>query len=281
MQPQRSRFMRKQVSRPIVFSADAAYAFPTLVCMTSIFLNSPHLDFDIYWITTNRQTGASNAAVLAATEELSDAFARRIRVVSVDDSCFDGFTPPSQLPYLGNVTYNWLLAPAVLRIDSFLLLDSDIVVQDNLEFLLSLDVGDNIVAGVSNGTDEWQKENERLNLPGDNEYINTGVMIVNAERWRQERIFDTLVGWYKDHTDKLRLADQDMINVVLGNRKIVLETKWNTQQHTFLDEDIKNFDAEAFRGIFHFTGLVKPWHPEAHPNIQALFWKYARVTRRV
>src|ERR1700757_482143 len=115
--------MRKQVSRPVVFSADGAYAFPTLVSMTSLFLNSPHLDFDTYWVTSDRPTGANNPAVTAAIDKLSDTFARRIPIVPVDDSHFESFSPPSQLPYLGNVTYNWFLIPTVVHCDSFLLLD--------------------------------------------------------------------------------------------------------------------------------------------------------------
>jgi lipopolysaccharide biosynthesis glycosyltransferase len=69
-----------------------------------------------------------------------------------------------------------------------------------------------------------------------------------------------------------------MINAVLSNRKIVLNQKWNTQQHAFLKDDLAKFDPEAFRGIFHFSGPDKPWVPEAHPNLKALFDKYARVT---
>jgi lipopolysaccharide biosynthesis glycosyltransferase len=269
--------MRKQVSRPVVFSADGAYAFPTLVSMTSLFLNSPHLDFDTYWITSNRPHGAKNRVVVAAIEKLSDTFARRITVVPIDDSCFESFNPPSQLPYLGNVTYNWLLAPGILSCDSFLLFDSDIIVQGNLDFLFTLDLGDNIVAGVDNGTQERDKENGRLGLPADNVYINTGVMILNAELWRKEQILGALLDWYKDHAEGLRLAEQDMINVVLAKRKIVLERKWNTQLHTLLGDAIPTLDPESFRGIFHFSGPDKPWQSDAPTNIKALFEKYARI----
>src|SRR5712691_11576483 len=103
--------------------------------MMSVFLNSPHLDFDTYWITSSRSSGANTPAIRTAVDRLSDTFSRKIRIMPVDDSCFDSFISPTQLPYLGNVTYNWLLIPNVLNCDSFLLFDSDIVVQDGLDFL--------------------------------------------------------------------------------------------------------------------------------------------------
>lgn len=273
--------MRKPISRPLVVSADGAYAFATLVCLTSAFLNSPELDFVTYWITSNRSHGAHSSVVRTAIERISEIFSRRIVIVPIDDSRFDSFTPPAQLPYLGNVTYNWLLAPSILDCNSFLLLDSDIVVQDSLDYLLSLDIGDNIIASVPNQTEAREKANQRLGLPADNVYFNTGVMIVNAERWRHERIFDTLMAWYENYSHGLPLADQDMVNVVLSNRKVVLDCKWNTQLHALDEDNIQKFDPEAFSGIFHFSGPAKPWQSEFPINVKALYEKYARVTPRL
>jgi lipopolysaccharide biosynthesis glycosyltransferase len=273
--------MRKQIQRPLVLSADGTYeyAFATLVCLTSIFLNSAHLDFQTYWITSKYPRGAQSIHIAEAIEKLSDIFLRKITMLPIDDICFDDFIPPAQIPYLGNVTYNWWLVPNIIQCDSFLLLDSDIIVQDDLDFLFSLDIGDNIIAGVSNGTEERDKENERLGLPADNVYINTGVMIVNAERWRRENILEVLKQSYTCYCESLRLADQDVVNVVLSKRKMVLDRKWNTQLHT-LEQSLQQFDADAFRGIFHFSGPEKPWQPDAQANIKALFHKYARVTPR-
>jgi len=64
--------------------------------MTSVFLNSPHLDFDTYWITSDRPNGANTPAIRKAIDGLSDTFSRRITIVPIDDSWFDGFVAPAQ-----------------------------------------------------------------------------------------------------------------------------------------------------------------------------------------
>lgn len=268
--------MRKSFSRPLVLSCDNAYAPATLVCLTSVFLNSPGIDFDTYWLTTNRGNSAYNPEVIAAVEKISDMFARRVQFVPTDDSCFENFIPPKLLPYLGNVTYNWLLIPSLIECGSFLLLDSDVIVQENLDYLFSLDIGDKMIAGVSNGT---EGENTRLGLPApDEEYINTGVMIVNAARWRKEHVFDSLMEWYARNSKVARLGDQDIINAVLLGRKVILDRKWNTQLHTFSAEDLEAFEEKTFRGIFHFSGACKPWHASAHERPKALYENYARFS---
>src|SRR5262249_23095704 len=86
----------ERVSLGRSFSADGAYAFPTLVCMTSVFLNSSHLDFDTYWITSDRPNGAITPAIRKPINGLSDSFSRRITIVPIDDFCFDGFVAPAQ-----------------------------------------------------------------------------------------------------------------------------------------------------------------------------------------
>jgi lipopolysaccharide biosynthesis glycosyltransferase len=104
---------------------------------------------------------------------------------------------------------------------------------------------------------------------------------VNAERWRQENTLEVLKEWYAHHSEGLRLADQDVVNVVLSKHKMVLDWKWNTQPHTFLEDAVQQFDADAFRGIFYFRGPENPWRSDAWANVKALFDKYARVTPRL
>jgi lipopolysaccharide biosynthesis glycosyltransferase len=110
------------------------------------------------------------------------------------------------------------------------------------------------------------------------EYINSGVTIINSEIWRKERILDALLDWYASNTGLVELSGQDMVNVVLAGRKKFLAEKWNTQLHMQSPQAYEEFDEEAFRGIFHFTGALKPWHSNSLPKHRALYEKYARVS---
>jgi lipopolysaccharide biosynthesis glycosyltransferase len=225
-------------------------------------------------ITTDGAKGALNPRVISAVETISDIFSRNVQIVPIDASRFDNFKKPT-LSYLGNVTYTHLLIPSVIKSVNYVFLDSDIIVQESLEHLLLYDLGDNLIAGVSNGR---EKDKTRLRLPSDDTYINSGVLIVNAALWRKEHVFETLLDWYAKNTDAVRLADQDIINAALVGRKAILHEKWNTQLHLMSSEDYDSFDENGFRGVFHFSGRNKPWHSASLPKYKALYEKYARVS---
>src|SRR5262249_33263643 len=203
-------------------------------------------------------------------------FARSISIIPIDDSCFDNFKKPI-LPYLGNIAYTRLLIPDVVDSPSLLYLDSDTIVQETLEPLFSFDLGNSIIAGVPE-RGAADKYKQRLRMDAHGEYINTGVTIINSEIWRKERVLDALLDWYASNIDLVELSSQDLVNVVLAGRTKYLAEKWNTQLHSQSLEAYEEFDEDAFKGIFHFTGELKPWHSNSLPKHRALYEKYARVS---
>jgi lipopolysaccharide biosynthesis glycosyltransferase len=265
--------MRKRVTRPLVICCDDAYVPAALACLTSAYVNNPKLDFDTYWLTGVQSKFPHDPGVTAAIEGVCKTFSRKIQILPVDNSRFDNFKRPTYLPYLGNITYSHLLIPNVLPTDSYLYLDCDIIVQDDLEYLFTFDMGDALFAGVSNGT---EPDRTRLGLPSIEEYINTGVLLVNSAQWNKERVFETLLDWYAKNIEKVLLADQDVINGALAGRKKFLSGKWNFQMHNVSADAYEAFDENRFRGIFHFSGVNKPWYLTAKPKYWALYEKYAR-----
>jgi lipopolysaccharide biosynthesis glycosyltransferase len=262
----------------VVISSDRAYAGAALTCLTSLYLNTPTLAFDTYWYTNAGASGADTPEVRAAIDRLAQSFGRRIDLVTITDRRFETFVRP-RLRYLSTVTYQWLLIPDLIEAESCLHLDCDVIVQTDIEALLSLKLGDRLVAGAADGTDDWlDLERRRLGLPQDDTPLNAGVMIVNAGAWRREGTFHRLLAWYADNAAQIELADQDMVNGALAGRKQVLEPHWNVLLHTFSQTKCATFDAGGFSGIFHFNGPNKPWLGTTPAPIRALYEKYAAIS---
>jgi lipopolysaccharide biosynthesis glycosyltransferase len=269
---------RAACARPVVISSDRAYAGAALTCLTSLYLNTPTLAFDTCWYTSAGASGADTPEVRAAIDRLAQAFGRRIDLVTIADRRFETFVRP-RLRYLGTVTYQWLLIPDLLEAASCLYLDCDIIVQADVEPLLTLPLGDWLVAGTSDGTDDWlDLERHRLGLPDGDTPLNAGVMVLNTEAWRREATLDRMLAWYAANAQRVELADQDLINGALAGRKHVLEPHWNVLLHTFSQNKCASFDADGFRGIFHFNGPTKPWLDTTPAPIRALYEKYAAIS---
>lgn len=270
--------MRATYARPVVISCDHAYAGAALTCLTSLYLNTPGVTFETCWYTSAGADSADTSEVRAAIDRLAETFARRIELVKVDDRRFESFARP-RLDYLGTVTYEWLLIADLVDADSCLYLDCDVIVQTDIEPLLALPLGEKLVAGAADGVDGWlDMERRRLGLPAEEAVLNSGVMIINADAWRRERTLDRLLAWHADNAQRMELADQDMVNAALAGRKQVLEPHWNVLLHALTEEACAAFDAEAFRGIFHFSGPTKPWLRATPAPIRALYEKYAAVS---
>lgn len=272
--------LRKRYDRPVATWVDSNYAPATCVMLTSLYLNSPFSDFDT-WIFTGR--GPSTAATpgfAVALDCLRARFGRKIELVDVDDGVLEQFAlnEREELRYLNRATYGKLLLADLLSQDDFLYLDSDLVVQDDVAPLLSLDVEGVAVAGVVDRfcTDHW---NDRQGVPAADPYINTGVMVVNAARWRKRAAFAEFQAWNARNAQSVVWLDQDILNACLEGEKLVLPSKWNTMQHELLiDGVLDGFDVESFRGCFHFTTAAKPWLPEGLAQSRPLYEKYARIS---
>ena len=106
----------------------------------------------------------------------------------------------------------------------------------------------------------------------DCKYANCGVMVLDCNKWRKEKISEKCLDIEKKYRDNLNCADQDVINkVFLGNFK-ELDGKYNSLLGN--ENDIANR---------HFCYLRKPWFSRYNIDGEEIknfddWWKYARMT---
>ena len=110
-------------------------------------------------------------------------------------------------------------------------------------------------------------------------YFNTGVLVMNAERCREERTWEKIIAWYKAHYDIADRIEQDAWNALYHDRVTPLSVAWN-----FHDRNIKNYckwplQAKYWLGnppkecleaalkpkLLHFWGPKKPWKTSHRP----------------
>jgi len=155
------------------------------------------------------------------------------------------------------------LAPDLPRV---LYLDADVIAMDSLAPLWATDLGDRVIAAVTNIPDPWTAPYfDALGLEGP--YFNSGVMLVDLDRMRAERLQERILA---ARTDEMRFGDQDPLNVVLGSARLELDPRWNVMNSFWVYRDAAAgvFGREALEsalarpGIRHFEGpsVNKPWH---------------------
>jgi lipopolysaccharide biosynthesis glycosyltransferase len=166
--------------------------------------------------------------------------------------------------------YYRLMLPALLpELDEVIYADVDAIFCRDLVELADLDLGDNLLAGVQEG------------LGG---YINSGLMVMNLARLRQEKIYDTWPQTRLQEDFSSRFHDQDLVNITCRGRILLLPTKYNFcsllhfnfyRRGAISPQD--HHDLKYNVVMVHYAGHKKPWRVKRF-YLSELWWEYARLT---
>ena len=156
--------------------------------------------------------------------------------------------------------------------------DIDMLLNDDVSKILDIDLGDNLIAAVAEyhrggGIVESHIWGDGILPPEAERYFNTGTLVFNAAACREERTWERILGWYRDHYDVADRIEQDAWNALYWRRTRLLHPRWN-----FHDRLIKSFakwdvgekywlgnppreclEAALNPAILHFWGPKKPW----------------------
>ena len=162
--------------------------------------------------------------------------------------------------------------------------DIDMLFNDDVSKILDLDLGDNLIAAVA----EYGKGDPVITeavwgkgiLPPEAErYFNTGTIVFNVAKCREERTWEKILAWYREHYDIADRIEQDAWNALYWRRTKLLPLRWN-----FHDRLVKSYpkrdlrakywlgnppveclDAAVNPAILHFWGPKKPWKVSHRP----------------
>lgn len=176
--------------------------------------------------------------------------------------------------YFSNATYFRLFIPELYpEFKKALYIDSDTVILTDIANLYNEEIGNNLVAGVSDGAVKTIKPfqdyvEKVVGVIDYKNYFNAGVLLMNLEELRKYKFEEKFL--YLLEKIKFEVAqDQDYFNRLCKGRVKILDSAWNTMPVVGkTDNDIK---------IIHYNLGAKPW---LFDNIlyQEYFWKYAQET---
>lgn len=182
--------------------------------------------------------------------------------------------------HITHATYFRIFAARLIEEDEVLYLDGDIIVQQSLDQLFDLDLGDDYLAAVA---DPSVKDLERLHLSPEQGYFNAGVMMLNLKQWRATDFDSRVLEFIALNPKKVFFNDQCGLNAIAQGKWKKLHPKWNLQT-AFFEEKSKSDCLRVFSSvqireamthpsIIHFTGSNKPWNLGCEHPLKKLFWK--------
>lgn len=260
----------------IVFATDENYVQHLCVAIVSLLKNNRDKHFTIYIIN-----GGISAQILKRVEALTSRFKCELISIPIEDEVFSGLVATN---HFTKANYYRLLIPSFIFVDRILYLDADIVVNGSIEDLYNVDIGDCLVGAVENPGFDRHAE---LGMNKASKYFNSGVMVINLMKWRQEDIAGRVIRFVSDHPAEVMFVDQCGLNSIIdGNwhsmllkynqQAVIFESDFPVKYNCFSTKDISTAKEEPI--IIHFSGSSKPWHLLNNHPYKSLYWKYLRMT---
>lgn len=170
-----------------------------------------------------------------------------------------------------------LALPQILpaSIDRIVYLDSDTLVRRPLDELFEIELGQSGLGAVP----ESHRAIDRLGLPSDSAYLNSGVLAIDLAVWRRNQTSEQMLDKVMQDPDRWVYPDQDILAVQFADGWTRLAPEFNVTHRFFAGPSSLPLPTEDPH-LIHFSGQgMKPWQTyRPHPYADE-FWMVADVIR--
>ena len=283
----------KKNNIPIAFSVNNNYVPYLSAVLVSLKKNSSiENNYDI--LVLNKDINEKNEKKLKSIFRKDKNFSLRFIDINIYD---DKVRRLWTYGHFSLETWFRLLLPDILEhYDKIIYLDSDLIVEEDLAKLYSINLNNNYLlaatrdvdsAGLYNGYDLKKKTylDNVLKIKKPYNYFQAGVLLLNLNAFRKQySIKDILKFASSRHWD---LLDQDVLNYLAQRKTKLIDMSWNTVYDwgkvrikniiKLAPKDIQQeyLDARKAPKIIHYAGPDKPWN-DPSVDFADNFWIYAK-----
>ncbi|KAF8406387.1 hypothetical protein HHK36_008474 [Tetracentron sinense] len=256
----------------VAMTLDAAYLRGSMAAILSVLQHSScpeNVDFHF--------VASASADTIHLRRTIANSFPYlRFHVYRFDDSAVSGLISTSIRVALDcplNYARNYLANLLPLRVRRVVYLDSDLLLVDDIAKLGSTPLGDSSVLAApeycnANFTSYftptfWSNPSLSLTFAGRKAcYFNTGVMVIDLERWR-EGDYTTRIQEWMELQKRMRIYELGSLPpflLVFAGNIAPVDHRWN--QHGLGGDNFRGLCRDLHPGpvsLLHWSGKGKPW----------------------
>ena len=155
---------------------------------------------------------------------------------------------------------------------------SDSIIKKDILELFKINFKNNYLLAVK---EPCFSEHNRLKMDPKSDYFNSGVMLINLKKWRNENIPRKTLNFVLKNGERIKFVDQCGLNAIIDGKWKKISPEYN-QQTIFFKKNLKDEfpkyteleRAKKDPRIIHYTGSSKPWRlKNCHPY-KYIYWKY-------
>lgn len=235
----------------IALTFDDNYTEHSVVLMTSILANKGDEKIHFHLLDSGFSDFAKSKILEVKNCE--------IEFHKVDMEIFKNYKKADYYPVSMLFT---MILPDIINTERLIYLDSDMIANASLKELWDTDFENNYVAAVEDAN--GKKYAKRFGLKKGSKFFNTGTMLINCFKWREDNIPKRAVEISMANTGTRLGYDQTVLNQLFEGKVKFLNLKWNLQYcpiNVWATYDEREEYARAIKNpsIVHYVGDYKPW----------------------
>lgn len=273
----------------VVYASNDGYARHLGVSLCSLYdRNLKEQELNVYVLSM----GLTEASCVALGT-IAENYGRKLTVIEMGD-LEERFGHPVDMGGYDISIMLRLFVGEVLPqdVDRVIYLDCDTVVAQPLRKLWLEDLGNCVMGAVMEPT-IYLEVKESIDLEAKDAYYNSGVLLVDLKRWREEGIQQQLLNFWKEKNGQLFASDQDVLNGTLKGRIHTLMPRYNffTNYRYFSYAELvghaptyevvsrEQFElAKKHPTIIHYMGDERPWVAGNLNHYRRAYDKYLAMT---
>jgi lipopolysaccharide biosynthesis glycosyltransferase len=160
------------------------------------------------------------------------------------------------------IFYKLSICETFPKIRRVLYLDCDVIVDGDIEELWSVDLHEKAFGVVRSERnfvppEDTEKLKARVGIPPDKAMINSGVLLIDVDRFLQDRIFERVIDFVGNHKGPLPCPEQDAMTICLrDDEHFPMDPKFNFTP--FMPRSRHTLKKIGRPLIIHYAG-TKPW----------------------
>lgn len=265
----------------IVCAIDDGFMLPLSTMIDSLCETNKENNIKVHLFSANLSENNVNFI-----KEFTHSHKQEFEFYRLDLELFKSYPVDERISY---AAYYRLVVPEIINpeVERFLYLDADIIIQRNLKELFEIDLNGHVIAATHDIVAVRDKYYEHHDIPEKYKYFNSGVLLVDVEKWKENNATKTIREYLINNIKRCVFHDQDGLNGVLHTKRYVLPPEWNQQVGLyFLDYNLLSnmYGEELYLkalntpAVIHYNGWEKPWHFLCgHPG-KKLFLKHLEKT---
>ena len=161
--------------------------------------------------------------------------------------------------------------------------DADTIVLGDIRELAAADLQGHALGAVTDCYQDANRFAELWSLPKGGRYFNSGVLVIDLPKVREQKLFSRALDFVVAHDKALLFADQDALNHVFWMNSAAVEPTWNVQRFMKPQEIAAETAPDRRWGhkrprLIHYIGTEKPWMRNVwHPWAWA-YWENLKRT---